>query len=107
MILSGMDITPELVTMRFQSAEIIRDSYTGIKVPKSAVKIQVDEQGKQKQGVYILTGSVSRFKPIEVLYEGEDYYIVNQGNSAKNTGLVVGDNIIVKARGLEDKKVVK
>ncbi len=107
LILSGMDITPELVTMRFQSAEIIRDSYTGIKVPKSAVKIQVDEQGKQKQGVYILTGSVSRFKPIEVLYEGEDYYIVNQGNSAKNTGLVVGDNIIVKARGLEDKKVVK
>lgn len=107
LILSGMNITPELVTMRYQSAEIIRASYTGIKVPKSAVKIQVDEDEKQQQGVYILPDSMSRFKPIDVLFEGEDYYVVRQGDNDDNTGLVVGDTIIIKARGLEDMKVIK
>lgn len=107
LILSGMDITPELVTARFQSAEIIRTSYTGIRVPKAAVKIQVDPDGNQQQGVFILTGSVSRFKKIEVLYEADTYYVVKQGISSEDTGLVAGDNIIVKARGLEDLKVIK
>lgn len=107
LILSGMNITPELVTMRYQSAEIIRASYTGIKVPKAAVKIQVDEDEKQQQGVYILPDSMSRFKPIDVLFEGEDYYVVRQGDNDDNTGLVVGDTIIIKARGLEDMKVIK
>ncbi|MBP3372545.1 MAG: hypothetical protein J6L88_08490, partial [Clostridia bacterium] len=79
----------------------------GIKVPKSAVKIQVDEDEKQQQGVYILPDSMSRFKPIDVLFEGEDYYVVRQGDNDDNTGLVVGDTIIIKARGLEDMKVIK
>lgn len=108
LILRGMDITPELVTMRCQSAEIIRASYTGIRVPKAAVKIQIDQENdNQQQGVYILPDSMSRFKPIDVLYEGDDYYVVRQGDTSTNTGLVVGDTIIVNARGLEDMKVIK
>lgn len=50
---------------------------------------------------------MSRFKPIDVLYEGDDYYVVRQGDTGTNTGLVVGDTIIVNARGLEDMKVIK
>lgn len=106
LILSGMEITPELVTMRHQEAEVILNTYTGIKVPKSAVKINTDGENTQ-QGVYILTGSMSRFKTIEVLYEADSYYVVQQGTSSEDTGLVAGDNIIIKARGLEDSKVVK
>ena len=107
LILSGLNITPELVTMRCQTAEVIRASYTGIKVPKTAVRLEIDENGNQQQGVYILPDSLSRFKKIEVLYEGKDYYIVKQGNSGKDTGLVAGDKVIVKARGLENLKVMK
>ena len=107
LILSGLNITPELVTIRFQTAEVIRASYTGIKVPKTAVRLEIDENGNQQQGVYILPDSLSRFKKIEVLYEGKDYYIVKQGNSGKDTGLVAGDKVIVKARGLENLKVMK
>lgn len=106
LILSGMEITPELVTMRHQEAEVILNTYTGIKVPKSAVKISTDGETSQ-QGVYILTGSMSRFKPIEILYEADTYYVVKQGTSSEDTGLVAGDDIIIKARGLEDSKVVK
>ncbi len=109
LILSGMGVTPELVTMRCQSAEVIRSSYTGIRVPKTAVKIGTDKQGNPKQGVYILTGSMSRFKQIDVLYEGSDYYIVRQGTGKEKDreNLVAGDNIIVKGRGLDDRKVIR
>ena len=50
---------------------------------------------------------MSRFKPIDILYEADTYYVVKQGTSSEDTGLVAGDNIIVKARGLEDSKVIK
>ncbi len=106
LVLSGMDVTPELVTMRHQQAEVIYSSYTGIQVPKSAVRIQTDSEGNQQQGVYILTGNVQRFKPIEILYEADDYYVVQQGITSEDTGLVVGDNIIVRARGLDEVRIV-
>ncbi len=108
LIVSGMEITPELVTMRRQEAELIFNTYTGIQVPKSAVKINTDADGNQQlQGVYILAGNMSRFKPIDILYEADTYYVVKQGTSSEDTGLVAGDNIIAKARGLEDSKVIK
>ena len=107
LIVSGMEITPEILSMRYQSVEVIKKIYTGIQVPKSAVRIQTDSEGNNTQGVFILPDSISRFKPIEVLYEYGDYYIVKQGTTTQNTGLVVGDKIIVKGRDLEDLKVVK
>ena len=107
LIVSGMEITPEILSMRYQSVEVIKKIYTGIQVPKNAVRIQTDSEGNSIQGVFILPDSISRFKPIEVLYETGNYYIVKQGTTTQNTGLVVGDRIIVKGRDLEDLKVVK
>lgn len=107
LIVSGMEITPEILSMRYQSVEVIKEIYTGIQVTKNAVRIQTDSEGNSIQGVFILPDSISRFKPIEVLYETGNYYIVKQGTTTQNTGLVVGDRIIVKGRDLEDLKVVK
>ena len=52
---------------------------------------------------------MSRFKQIDVLYEGSDYYIVRQGTGKEKDreNLVAGDNIIVKGRGLDDRKVIR
>lgn len=101
LLFKGSVFDSELVSMRQQVVDIIRGTYTGIKVPKSAIRTQGNTLG-----VYTLSGSVSRFKKIVPLYEGDTYYVIEQGNTA-DTGVVVQDNIIVKARGLEDKKVVK
>ncbi len=101
LLFKGAVFDSELVSMRQQVADIIRGSYTGIKIPKDAIRTQ-----GSTLGVYTLSGSVSRFKEIVPLYEGDSYYVIEQGNTA-NAGVVVQDNIIVKARGLEDKKVVK
>lgn len=100
-ILQGNTVNSELLSMRKQSVEMIRNTYTGIKIPKDAVRMVND-----KLGVYILSGSISRFKPITTIYEGDHYYLIKQG-STNDTGVVVGDNIIVKSKDIEDKKVVK
>lgn len=102
LIFRSNQISSELVSMRQQVVDIIKGTYSGIKVPKSAVRTQ-----DGVLGVYTLSGSVTRFREIKVLYESDTYFIVQQSNNVRETGLVAQDNIIIKARGLEDQKVVK
>lgn len=100
-IFQSEDMNAELVSMREQVATVVIDSYVGLKVPKSAVRMENDEMG-----VYVLSNSVARYKKIEPLYEGSDFYIVKQ-NVTGNDSLVVNDDIIVKAKDVNDKKVMK
>lgn len=101
LIFKSNRISSELVSMRRQVVDIIRASYTGIKVPKEAIRM---EDGKL--GVYTLSGSASMFREITPLYEGDTFYVIEQGSS-NQTGIVVQDSIIIKGRALQDKKVVK
>lgn len=100
-IFKSQDMNEDLVSMRKQVATVIINSYSGLKVPKSAVRMEDDSMG-----VYVLSNSVARYKNIEPLYEGSDYYIVKQ-NVTGNDSLVINDDIIVEAKDLDDKKVVK
>ena len=100
-IFQSQDMNEDLVSMRKQAVTVIIDTYSGLKVPKSAVRMENDEMG-----VYVLSDSVSRYKKIEPLFEGEDFYIVKQ-NVTGNDSLVADDDIITEAKDLDDKKVVK
>lgn len=100
-IFQSEDMDAELVSMREQVATVVVDSYAGLRVPKSAVRMENDEMG-----VYVLSNSVASYKKIEPLYEGKDFYIVEQ-NVTGNDSLVVNDDIIVEAKDVNDKKVMK
>ena len=100
-IFQSEDMDAELVSMREQVATVVVDSYAGPKVPKSAVRMENDEMG-----VYVLSNSVASYKKIDPLYEGSDFYIVKQ-NVTGNDSLVVNDDIIVEAKDVNDKKVMK
>lgn len=100
-IFQSEDMDAELVSMREQVATVVVDSYAGLRVPKSAVRMENDEMG-----VYVLSNSVASYKKIEPLYEGKDFYIVEQ-NVTGNDSLVVSDDIIVEAKDVNDKKVMK
>ncbi|MDO4174476.1 MAG: HlyD family efflux transporter periplasmic adaptor subunit [Eubacteriales bacterium] len=100
-IFQSQDMTEELISMRKQVATVIIDSYSGLRVPKSAVRMEGDEMG-----VYVLSNSVASYKTIEPLYEGDDFYIVEQ-NVTGNDSLVLNDDIIVEAKDVNDKKVMK
>ena len=90
-----------LISLRKQSARIIVDTYEGLKVPKTALRVD----GEYNMGVYVITGMYAEFKKIYPVYETEDYYIVSTDPS-KTSSLLVYDEIIVNGRNLENKKVI-
>lgn len=92
----------EFVNLRKQSASVVMATYEGLKVPKDAVR--VDNEGNL--GVYVITGMYSEFKKIDVLYETEDYYIVDTDPTTTKS-LLVYDFIIVNGKGLSNGKVIK
>lgn len=57
---------------RRQELQIIKKSHSGLKIPKSSLRI-LDSQ----EGVYVLRGSEIVFKRIERIFESEGYYLVN------------------------------
>lgn len=100
-IFRSQDMNEDLISMRKQVATVVVASYSGLKVPKSAVRME-----DEKMGVYVLSNSVARYKTIDPLFEGDSYYIVEQ-NVTGNDSLVINDDIIVEAKDVNDKKVMK
>lgn len=89
------------LSARRQPIDFVIGSYTGIKVPTEALR-----QENGEWGVYVLDGSVAKFKPISWVYHTKSYFIVPCAESAKD-GLYRFDKIILKAKGLADDKVLK
>ncbi len=107
-VFSSTRYLAETTLLRQQSAEIIFDHYTGIRVPKSALRMLKDtytdeETGKETEynqlGVYVLVAGRVEFKPVEVLSEGEDYYVLKPAASDRKA-LREGDEVITKATGI-------
>ena len=84
-------------------AEMIRDSWSGLKVPKKALR--VDETGQS--GVYCMVGLAARFKPVSITFTGEDFCLV-EADDPKNETLRIreGDQVIISAKDLYDGKIV-
>lgn len=92
----------EVTLLREQSADVIRASYEGLRVPRNAVR--VDESGQS--GVYCLIGVAAKFKPVEVCYTGEDFCLIRGTSDEDSRQLRVGDQVIVSASELYDGKIV-
>ena len=90
--------------LRLQTAEIILESFSGIRIPKTALR--VGENGET--GIYCRSGLFARYKPVEVVYTGADYCLVKGGDPAADAlaTLREGDEVIVTAADLYDGKVV-
>lgn len=70
LLFSSHEIPADFTFRRMQPVEIVRSSFTGYKIPASAVRL-VDG----KTGVYILVGSTVEYREIDVLLESDGYYI--------------------------------
>lgn len=78
-----------LLATTAQQCEIILDEYTGIKIPKDAIR---ENQGKW--GVYCLVGEKPVFKEVSWIFETDSYYLVEQAENQKS-GLYEYDKIIL------------
>ena len=123
MILSADQYLSVTTLLRDQNAQLILSTYTGIRVPKTALRVMEYETENEEgeavtlslTGVYCRVGISARFKPVTVLYSGEDYYLVDANPDAMGSlsetwqeirTLRMGDEVIVTAKDLYDGKVL-
>ena len=123
MVLSSERYLSVTTLLRDQNAQIILNTYTGIRVPKTALRVMEYETENEAgetvteslTGVYCRVGISARFKPVTVLYAGEDYYLVTPTPNAMGSlsetwqeirTLRMGDEVIVTAKDLYDGKVL-
>ena len=92
----------DIAAKRSLTADVIFDSYVGIRVPEEAVHL--DKDGKSS--VYVLMGVQSELIHVKILHKQGDYYIVEDDVNSSNA-LRVGAEIIVKGNDLFDGKVVQ
>lgn len=98
----------EVTLLRRQTANVIHASYSGIRVPTEALRV---EDGVT--GVYCLVGMQAVFKPVDVVYQGDKYYLVEPAKLADDTEntsssrLREGDSVLITAMELYDGKVLE
>jgi putative membrane fusion protein len=101
-VFSSDQYLPELTLLRRQSADIVRDTVSGLRVPSDAVR--VDETGTT--GLYCVVGMVVWFKPVKVLYTGDGFVLVRADTDVQKRILRAGDAVVISANALYDGKVV-
>ena len=88
--------------VRSAPAQVIVKTYSGLKVPREALRVSEDGQN----GVYCLIDTQVKFEPVEIIYEKDSYYIANY-DSSDTKSLLLYDEIVVSAKNLEDMKIIK
>ena len=101
LVLSSDRYMQNVTLLRQQSADVVFESFEGLRVPKVAVHVDKNSQ----PGVYILEGATAVWKKIEILHDnGESYEVKLDLTSTAN--LWPGDEVIVSAKNLYNGKVV-
>ena len=95
------EVSSETVNMQgIQPINISFSQFTGLRIDKRALHI-VDGV----TGVYVRYGNIVQFKPINPIFEDENYYLVPLEPTAEN-GVRLYDEIIVEGTDLYDGKLL-
>lgn len=119
--------------LRRQNAQVIFESYEGVRVPRGAVRVDaqavtdedgnpvLDSQGNPKTQsvtcVYCLWGDTARQKPVKILWQEDEYILAapdeealsafSQERVRESRRLRPGDQVITAAADIYDGKVVR
>lgn len=98
-IFSCTYMNSDLASMRRAQMTAVLETYTGLGVNAKAIRFV-----KGEKGVYVLTGNIINFVPVNVLYSQDNYCICEM--TATGNRLKLYDEIIVKGKNLYDGKVI-
>lgn len=93
--------------LRHQTVELIFESWSGLRIPKEALRLiqaAPDESASapaNKLAVYVLANGRSEQREVEIVHEGDTYYVVRPVGSGRKV-LRDGDSVITAATGLQD-----
>ena len=92
----------DTINIRKQSAEILENEYSGIRVPKNAIRL--NDEGKAC--VYVVVAGLQiREKLVDIIHDAGDFYIVRSETDRMNA-LRPGDVMVTSAKNLYDGKVL-
>ena len=129
LVLSSDRYLAQTALLRRQSLELVFSQSEGLRVPKSAVRMLEEKKTEPKEGqeeqaepeeeepqttqrrdaplgVYVLVGGKAEFKAVNIITEGEDYFVVSSVRQ-DSRGLRAGDEIIVNATKLFEGKLLE
>ena len=114
-VLSSTRYLAKTILLREQQVELVFRYYSGLRVPKTALRMQtktVTDQSTQEEtevstlGLYTVTNGQAEFKAVEILSEGPDHYVVRSAGQG-GRALRPGDEVIVRATNLFDGKLLQ
>ena len=101
LVLSSNEHMQRVTALRTQTAEIIFDTYEGLRIPKQALYF-VDGL----TGVYVLEAGRAEWKTVDKLLQYGDYYLIAWDRSNTN-GLWPDDQIILTDETIKDGTVIE
>lgn len=90
-----------LLGRRYLQAEIIKATYSGFKLGKSALRVISDVKG-----VFVMRDNTALFKPVKVLGNDDSFMIVQDESKDNSAGLLLYDEVILNSDDLYDGKVL-
>ncbi len=101
LVLSSESYVQYAVTSRTQTADLVFADRSGLRVPKTAIYATEDGQS----GVYVLEGAEAKWKPIHILFDNGDSFIVELDKSSTKN-LWPEDEIILTTGEIFNGKVM-
>ncbi len=92
----------EVTALRHQLGQAIFATYDGLRIPSTALRV-ADGQ----TGVYCVSGANVRFKPVDIVYQGDSYVLVASPKGIDDLEILrVGDEVIITASDIADGDVL-
>lgn len=121
-LLSSHRFLSDITLLRRQTVELVFNSRRGIRVPTEAVRVETERQTDRETGeekevsitcVYVQVGIVAERKPVTVLAQGEDYYIVEPlvepaaGEKEAKKALRARDQVVIAGEKIWDGMILE
>ncbi len=98
-IFACSNMNSELAAMRSGPMTVVNREYSGLRVPKKALRV-VDSV----RGVYVVSGMQVKFVPVEIIHSTDDYIICQKNEN--DGALRLYDQVIVRGKNLYDGKII-
>ncbi len=98
-IFSCSSMNSELATMRSGAMKVIKQEYSGLRIPKQALRVV-----EGKKGVYVVSGMQIKFVPVEIVYTADDFILCKKTDIDGDLRLY--DQVVVKGKNLYDGKII-
>jgi len=101
-VFSSTYLDGDFAVMRFETPKAVIADYSGIIIPKEAVRIRKETDGdgneQNVKGVYVQVGDSTRFKKADVIYE-DSYVLISQPNVSEDY-VANYDQVIIRGKDL-------